>query len=1353
MATSNIPTPKTLNINDKSAAVLWKAWRKTWNRFEIATGIDEASDKKRVCTLLSVIGDDAVKVYDAFQYSAGENEDKLDDVLRKFEEHCNPRQNIIFERYKFQCRNQEAGESGAQYMTELRHAADNCDFGGITTNQIIRDRFVHGLRDPKVRERLLREKDLTLERSYEMVQAAEATAVQTHTMAGDQAVCTVQAPNRFRGRIQVHKDEIKAERDGSMACKYCPYDHGPRSCPAYGKECRKCGKKNHFQSKCHNKNIKLVHTSASDDEYSVGTLRVNSVGNKRRAMITLGLGNDGVPVSFQIDSGADCCVLPRDEYVRVTGDKSLVNLRPIKLVIVTYTGAREKALGQCKLLVTRKGVTHRIVFNILQGGYTPILSLSTSEGMGLLKIQDCDSLGSVYSVCATTTGLSANDVLTEYEDVFKGLGRLKDTYTIQIDESVRPVVHAPRRVPVPVREQLREKLDELVNDAVIAPVTEATDWVSSMVVVQKTNGKIRLCLDPKDLNTAIRREQYPIPTIEEVSTRMKQARFFTVMDAKNGFWQIALDEKSSMLTCFNTPFGRYRWLRMPFGINSAPEIWQRSMNQLVEGLEGIEVIHDDFLIVGCGTTDEQAEADHDQNLRAFLDRARERNLRLNPDKMKLKLTEVSYIGHILTRDGLRVDPNKVEAIVKMPAPKDVNAVQRLLGTVNYLAKFVPHLSSILEPLRHLMNKDNEWSWLHIHEEAFNQMKNALTTTPVLQYYDLKKPVCIQCDASDSGLGAGLLQDGLPVVYASRALTATERNYAQIEKELLAIVFACERFDQYVYGREKVSVQSDHKPLEAIFKKPLVTAPKRLQRMMLRLQRYSLDVNYTRGSEMHIADTLSRAYIPGEPSVHAISIAKTDMTTGLSVSPKRLKELQAATADDGVLQKLIQVTVNGWPSQKSNTDLDLRAYYSVRHELTVQDGLLFKDCRIVVPIRLRKDIISSIHRSHQGIQGCIRIAKDTVYWPLMNQQIADYVSQCSICNTHRPDQCKEPMLPHDVPGRPWAKVGADLFELRGQHYLVLVDYYSNFFELMRLTSSTRAKCVIDAMRSQFARHGSPELLMSDNGPQFSCSEFQEFTRKWDIEHVTSSPRYAQSNGQVERAVGTVKSLVKKAIDDGGDIQLALLSFRNTIREGYSASPAQLLFGRRCRTLLPIQRKMLKPKLAVNVSRDRAANQKVQCAQYNRTAHCLAPIALGSAVRMKLPGDATWTLGECTKKLSHRSYAVLVNGYVYRRNRRALRVVNESLPPLPESEPLTSSTDLSDLPREASCTTRHDRSSGPEESPRREESSPLVESPSCGDASHREDVESVPATTARASPTQMRREPRTRRPPAYLADYQQ
>ena len=581
-------------------------------------------------------------------------------------------------------------------------------------------------------------------------------------------------------------------------------------------------------------------------------------------------------------------MLPRAEYVRITGDTTLAKLRPVHTTIVTYVGTREKALGQCKLSVERKGIKHRIVFNVLQGKYTPILSLDASEGMGLLKFKDCDPLDYVC-YANEESKLTEENLKAEFADVFDGLGKLQNSYSIQIDDSVRAVVHAPRRVPVPMREKVKDELDQMVHDGVVKPVTEPTDWVSSMVVVQKTNGQIRICLDPKDLNVAIRREYYPMPTIEEISTRLDKARFFTVLDAKNGFWQIPLDDKSSMLTCFNTPFGRYRWLRMPFGINSAPEVWQRTMNQLVEGLTGTEVIHDDFLIAGCGDTDEEAEEDRDKNLRAFLERARAHNLRLNADKLKLKMTQIPYIGHLLTR-GLHVDQKKVEAIEKMPVPEDAKAVQRLLGSVNYLAKFVPHLSHIMQTLRQLMDKDIEWCWLHTHQQAFDQIKKALAMAPALQYYDVKKPVCIQCDASDRGLGAGLLQGGLPVAYASRALTSAEKNYAQIEKELLAIVFACEKFDQYVYGREKVYVQSDHKPLEVIFKRPLVTAPKRLQRMLLRLQRYSLDVTYTRGTEMYISDTLSRAYIAGEPNVHTATFADIDMSEGLSVSPRRLQEL-------------------------------------------------------------------------------------------------------------------------------------------------------------------------------------------------------------------------------------------------------------------------------------------------------------------------------------------------------------------------------------------------------------------------------------------------------------------------------
>ena len=347
MATVNIPAPKPLNINDKSASSLWKSWKKTWERFEIATGIDDAGAKKRVSTLLSIIGEDAVKVFDTFEYGDGESEDSIQDVLNKFEEYCNPRRNTIYERYKFQCRHQEAGESGSCFLTELRIAADSCDFGTITASEILRDRFVHGLRDAKMRERLLRETNLTLDRAYAMVQAAEATTEQMHVMSGEQAVSAVhQRGNRGQQGQQGRKSRDMLKNSSYIKCKNCSYEHAPMKCPAFGKECHKCGRLNHFQNRCRQKKVQQVQGSESDNEFEVGTLTtVNSVGNKRRAMITLEVGKNGVPTRFQIDSGADCCVLPRDEYIRVTGDESLTMLKQVKPTIVTYVGAREKALG------------------------------------------------------------------------------------------------------------------------------------------------------------------------------------------------------------------------------------------------------------------------------------------------------------------------------------------------------------------------------------------------------------------------------------------------------------------------------------------------------------------------------------------------------------------------------------------------------------------------------------------------------------------------------------------------------------------------------------------------------------------------------------------------------------------------------------------------------------------------------------------------------------------------------------------------------------------------------------------------------------------------------------------------
>ena len=247
--------------------------------------------------------------------------------------------------------------------------------------------------------------------------------------------------------------------------------------------------------------------------------------------------------------------------------------------------------------------------------------------------------------------IDSHPLLDEYADVFEGLGKLAGQYKITVDDTIKPVVHPPRRLPIAIIERVQRKLEEMTTDGVIEKVNQPTDWVSSMLVVSKPSieaeGKfnIRICLDPRDLNVAIKREHFPMPTIEEIVTRLNGANEFSVFDASNGFWLVELREDSSLLTTFNTPFGHYRWKRMPFGIKSAPEVWQRKMQEHIEGLKGVEVIADDFVIVGYSDTPTEWQADHAQNVCAFLDRCCERNLKLNKNKARLKQHEVPFIGH------------------------------------------------------------------------------------------------------------------------------------------------------------------------------------------------------------------------------------------------------------------------------------------------------------------------------------------------------------------------------------------------------------------------------------------------------------------------------------------------------------------------------------------------------------------------------------------------------------------------------------------------------------------------------------------------------------------------------------
>ena len=337
-------------------------------------------------------------------------------------------------------------------------------------------------------------------------------------------------------------------------------------------------------------------------------------------------------------------------------------------------------------------------------------------------------------------------MLKEYSDVFKGIGTLPGgPYHIRLKEQYKPVQHPPRSVPVAMQDAYKAELERLTKEGIITEVKEHTEWINSIVPVMKSNGSLRLCLDPKDLNKAIEMNQWYLRTIDDILPDLAKSKYKTLKDATSGYWHIVLDLASSLLTMFNTLWGNYRWLRLPFGLKIASDVFQERLDRVLRLFKGVHGIADNIL------THEETEIQNDGRLLTLLETARMNNHLLNPDKIQLKSTDCKFFGNRLTPEGLKLDPEKVKAIVQMPVPQSVQSLQSFNGLVNYLKRFSPVLTELAEPLRRLQQQDTIWAWESEQQQAFEKIKTALTTLPVLTYFDKDKDHNIQTDASKTGL--------------------------------------------------------------------------------------------------------------------------------------------------------------------------------------------------------------------------------------------------------------------------------------------------------------------------------------------------------------------------------------------------------------------------------------------------------------------------------------------------------------------------------------------------------------------------------------------------------------------------
>ena len=1288
-STTNLRLPDPLRVTGSSVADNWKRFREQWENYELAADLTDASSEKRAAVLLTCVGNDAYDIYRTLDFETPADKKKIDKVIEAFEAFCVGAVNVTYERYVFNKRQQESGERFDVFLGEVRRMARTCRFDGVEES-MIRDRIVVGIRDDATRRKLLQVRDLTLIKAIDICKASEAAGRQLKAMASADEIQAINSSKRSTGRTKDRENsrgrgDSSRGRDKSTTrrCKYCDRQHEmtKEACPAFGKICRRCSKKHHFESVCKSKvmgaklNFRKQHVCdiETDDE----ELLTLSDTDGERWYSKLKIGK--MTVKFLLDCGATVNLLP-ETIVREIG--RMAEIKPAVATLRMFDRSELATRGMITIKVQhpKSKCEYVLDFYVAAKHQQPILGFNACRAMNLLKVVEeniCEVQGyrnDSKPAGPPSGGIKAENklgclteavILSEYADLFDGVGLLEGEVHLEVDKSVRPVQMPLRRLPIGVREKVAVELKRLTDLGILVPVSEPTEWVSALLVVARPNGRIRICVDTKpSLNRALIRATHYMPTIDDILPQLARVRVMSTVDTADGFWHLKLDDESSRLTTMETPWGRHRWTRMCFGLSVAPEIFQARLQAALSGLKGIAIIADDILIYGSGDNDAEAMIDHNNNLRALLQRCREKNIKLNKKKLRLNRDSTVFCGMELTREGVKPDRRKIDAIMRMPAPTDRKGVQRLIGFATYLSRFCPRFSDVMTPIRELLNKQNEFVWRpETHGVAFEKLKDILTREPVLAYFDPSKPITVQADSSSFAIGAVLLCDGRPVEYASRRLTKLERNWAQIELECMATLFALERFHTYVYARH-VTCETDHRPLLSITKKALSTAPTRLQRMLLRLQRYSYELVYTPGSKLILPDTLSRACPLNDSDTSAnefpeelialIDEQQMDMLR-MVASQKTINMIRAAADDDPVYIKLKEQIAAGWPTKPDDVAPELRPYVTFADELIESGGFVFKGYRVVIPHGARDDILARIHTSHGGVNACIRRAREAVYFPGITKAIKEMVARCSTYARFQTETRKEPLMSNPAPSRPWQRVAADIFTFRGQDYLVCTCALSAYYEVDRLESK-KVKDIIYVLRQQWARHGVPEELCTDNSP-FLSAEFREHADTWGFKHTTSSPTYSQANGCAEAAVRRAKTLMAKAAEAGVDPFLALLDQRNTPSEYLHLSPAQMMFGRRTRTLLPTTDALLATPTAAGAQVALTKSKERQAAYYNRGAMERPTLPVGQTVRFR-HNEGDWRKAEVDKILPFRSYQLrLADGSTRRRNARHVTFSSE------------------------------------------------------------------------------------------------
>lgn len=1206
-------------------ATTWSRWVQ---RLEGAFTVFETKENLKLHYLLHYMG---ANTYEILCDKLAPEEPKTKtykEVVDLLQDFYSPTPLEVAEIFRFQSRKQKDGETVQEFCHALHKLSINCKFGTYLKSAI-RNQLVFGMQSKRTQARLLETKDLTLEKVLEIAGSMELTEKDVKQLHGEAS--TVLAINTRKKKevsaSRVKKSANKAYGSGdvqngsrntgnknyingsysnnfnaTISCYRCGGTHLATKC-SLNKNivCGACGTKGHLQKVC--MKTKKVHNV-------VEILGIQADDEKYREKFFIHLQVENKKVKFEIDSGSAVTLIGNTLFTCLF--PALV-LQPTNLKLISYCGTELNIFGYTTVKIQYNNTNYNLNIYVIEGNKQPLVGREWIQKLQLLHLN-------TYHI--KTDGKDKLEILCKkYSSVFDGsMSKITGLQAkLKLKPGSMPVFMKARRVPFKLLPLVDKEINRLVDAGILEKV-DSSEWATPIVPVLKSNNTVRLCGDFKvTLNPHLQIDEHPLPTIDELFSSMAGGVSFSKIDLQNAYLQMEVIPENRHLLTLNTHKGLYTCNRLLYGIASAPAIWQREIENILKDIPGVSVFLDDIKITGV--TDEI----HLQTLEKVFQRLQHFNIKINKDKSTFFQEQIEYCGYLIDRNGIHKSKKKIDAINKMPRPTNITEVRAFIGMINYYGRFFKNLSTILYPLNQLLHKDAKFVWNKHCERCFQTLKEMVQSDEFLVHYDTKLPLTVATDASSYGVGAVLSHvypDGTERViqYASQTLSETQRKYSQIDKEAYAIIFAVKKFYQYLYGNQ-FTLYTDHRPLIRIFSPskglPVYTAM-RMQHYALFLQSFNYAIKYKNTKEHANADCLSRLPIKGAVPNNCDVVDVFQINT-IETLPLTTEQLANETNKDPYLRKIVMFLQKGKEIPKHmRFKLD-------QNEFGLQQGILMRGYRAVIPKTLQNQILNELHEGHFGIVKMKGLARGICWWPGIDSDIEQLVRSCPNCSIVKSNPKKVETHVWEATNKPFDRVHADFAgPYLNKFFFILVDAYSKF-PFVYVIDNITAKTTIRVCKEIFAMFGIPRVFVTDNGRTFCSAEFQNFLKHNNTVSKFTAPYNPATNGQAERFVQTLKksltSLKCNSENLYENVQKILMQYRIMPHSFTNHSPSSLMFGRQIRSRV----NSFLPKQCVSSTTniDKKVHEfnegeRVQCRNYH--------------------GKNKWLFGNIVKKLGRLHYVI-------------------------------------------------------------------------------------------------------------------